>query len=125
MKHKTIILILSSIVLLCAFITTAAYLKRDGNIATISVDGEVIYKIPLNSVDTPYEIPIENNGNTNVVLVERVRISMKSASCPDGLCVKQGSISSTSYPIVCLPNKVIIKIEGDISADEAPDAISR
>ena len=125
MKHKTIILILSSIVLLCTFITTAAYLKCDGNTATISVNGEVIYKIPINSIGAPYEIPIENGGHTNVVLVEDGRISMKSADCPDKLCVRQGSISSTSYPIVCLPNKVIIKIEGDVPADEAPDAISR
>ncbi|MBQ3573456.1 MAG: NusG domain II-containing protein [Clostridia bacterium] len=125
MKHKTIILILSSIVLICALITTAAYLKNDGNIATISVDGEVIYKIPINSVSTPYEIPIENGGHSNVVLVENGKISMKSADCPDGLCVKQGSISITAYPIVCLPNKVIIKIEGDIPVNEEPDAISR
>lgn len=125
MKHKTIILILSSIVLLCALITIAAYHRKGGNIATISVDGKIIYEIPLNSVKTSYEIPIENDGHTNVVLVENGRISMKSASCPDKLCVEQGSISSASYPIVCLPNKVIIKIEGDISADEAPDAISR
>lgn len=125
MRHKTIILILLSIVLLCAFITTAAYLKKDGNIATISVDGKVVYEIPLNSVSAPYEIPIIQNGHSNVVLVENGKISMKSADCPDGLCIRQGSISSTAYPIVCLPNKVIIKIEGDIPANEEPDAISR
>lgn len=125
MKHKTITFILLIIISVCLVITTAAYLKCDGNIATISVDGEVIYEIPINSVSTSYEIPIVQNGHSNVVLVENGKISMKSANCPDGLCVRQGSISSTAYPIVCLPNKVIIKIEGDISANEEPDAISR
>ena len=125
MKHKTLAFILLTIILICTIITAISYLKKDGSIATISVDGEIVYEISINSVNTPYEIPVEKDGKHNVILVENGKISMKSANCPDKLCVRQGSISSTAYPIVCLPNKVIIKIEGDVPLDEVPDAISR
>ena len=37
---------------------------------------------------------------------------MIDADCPDQLCVKQKKISLKNETIVCLPNKVVIEIEG-------------
>ncbi len=111
MKHKTFIIIFSVIFLICISATVFILNNDSGSIAKISVDGEAIYQIDLSKVDNSYEIPIENNGNRNVVLVENGSISITEASCPDKLCVKQGSISHSGYPIVCLPNKVIIEVE--------------
>ena len=53
----------------------------------------------------------------NTVLVKKGEICMADADCPDKICISQGGISDASYPIVCLPNKVIIKIEGDFEYD--------
>ena len=55
----------------------------------------------------------------NTVQAERGRIRMLSADCPDGLCVGMGWSSSPAKPIVCLPNRVTIIIEG---GDAGPDA---
>ncbi len=38
---------------------------------------------------------------------------MKSAECPDKICVKHGELKSLNNPIVCLPNKIVIKFEGE------------
>ncbi len=83
-------------------------------IAEIYSDRQLIRTIDLNKVTDSYTIELPHN----TVLVEHGQISMKSADCPDQVCVKQGKIKNGTYPIVCLPNKVEIKItsKSDIDA---------
>ncbi len=124
MKHKTFFIILIIILLICALLTVFAYLRNGGTVAEISLDGNVLYEIPLTGADEGYEIPIEQDGRQNIILIENGKVSMKYANCPDGLCIKQGKITNSSYPIVCLPNRVVVKIKGDAEI-ETPDAISQ
>lgn len=44
--------------------------------------------------------------------VEPGRIRIVSATCPDQVCVRQGWISDSTVPVVCLPNQVIVEIVG-------------
>ena len=39
-------------------------------------------------------------------------------------CVRQGFISRSGQMIVCLPNRIVIKIESDKSAKDDVDAVS-
>lgn len=48
----------------------------------------------------------------NVILVEKGRIRFEESDCPDRLCVKTGWIERVGDAAVCLPNRVMIKIEG-------------
>ena len=59
------------------------------------------------------------DGLTNTVLVEPGRIRVERADCPDQICVHQGDISDGSQPIVCLPNRLIIQIQGGGDALDA------
>ena len=122
MNHKILIAIISLIICVSAAATYIAYRYSGGKTAEVYSAGEKIAEISLRNIDSPYEYPIEKDGHTNILLVEEGRISMKSADCPDKLCVKQGEISSGAYPIVCLPNKIVIRINSDNSA---ADAVSR
>lgn len=49
------------------------------------------------------------NG-TNTIVIKNGAVRMENADCPDKLCVKQGNIYDSSKDIVCLPNKVVIKV---------------
>ena len=60
-----------------------------------------------------------SDGLTNMVLVEPGRIRVERADCPDQICVHQGYISDGSQPIVCLPNRLIIQIQGGGDALDA------
>lgn len=81
----------------------------ESKFACIYENGELVHKINLSNVSKPYSITIGGN----VVLVEKGQISMMEADCPDGLCIKQGAISGSARPIVCLPNNIVIKLTDD------------
>ena len=49
----------------------------------------------------------------NIVEIDRDKVKMYYADCPDLDCVRQGWISRPGQMIVCLPNRIVIKIESD------------
>ena len=82
-------------------------------------DGSLVEKIDLNSVTGEREITLSGEYGENIILVSNGRIEMKSADCPDKICVNHGELKSSSSPIVCLPNKVVIKFEGSTDGANA------
>ena len=84
----------------------------------IEVDGEVYASYDMD--EGKGIIPVSSpNGGENRVWVQEDLVFMDSANCPDQTCVKQGVIRDGSVPIVCLPNKVIVRIEGGDSGFDA------
>ena len=88
--------------------------KQPEKIAQIYQNDKLLYEIDLTKVKELYTITIDgDNGAENQVLVENGQISMQSASCPDHLCVKQGTISDGILPIICLPNHIRISVASE------------
>ena len=88
-------------------------IKGSENIAVIKSDGKVFKTIDLNKVVEEQEFTIKTgNGHFNTILVKHNSISVKDANCLHKECVKSGTISQPGGIIVCLPNKLIISIEG-------------
>lgn len=114
---KTLILICITVLLLGGGIFGSWYVlshKQPEKIAHIYQQDKMLYEIDLSKVEKAYTITIDgDNDAENVILVEPGQISMQSASCPDHLCVKQGTISDGILPIVCLPNHIRISIAAD------------
>lgn len=76
----------------------------------ISVDGSVIQTLPL-SEDT--ELTVEGwNGGTNHIVIRDGKVRVTEASCPDKVCVNQGTIERTGEAVICLPNRLIARIKG-------------
>ena len=123
MKHMTFISILLLIIIISALPIILNINNTNIKTAEIYRENDLLYSIDLSAVTQPYAITIENGKHSNVIWVEKDKISMKSSNCPDKLCVKQGKISNSLMPIVCLPNNITIKIED--SDKHKVDAISR
>lgn len=88
-------------------------LKTSNTIAKVYQDSSEIYSVDLSKVTEPYTYEVlGTHGERNLILIEPGRISVKEASCPDQVCVHTGTIDSGLLPITCLPNKVLIRIEG-------------
>ncbi|WP_058486812.1 NusG domain II-containing protein [Defluviitalea phaphyphila] len=96
--------------------------KGDKLIAKIIQDQEVIKVIDLDKVEEPKEWTIENEeGHHNTIRVEKGRIRFIEADCPDLVCVNSGWLSKPGDIAVCIPNKILIRIEGK---DDEVDQIS-
>ena len=124
MTHKKFTLILAATLAAAA---AAAYLvpqSKGGNIAEVYSNGSLVRRIDLDKLTEPLTFDVEYDGGHNTILAENGEICVKSADCPDKLCVKQGKISDGSAPIVCLPNRLVIKITDSTDKDK-PDSISR
>ena len=52
-------------------------------------------------------------------------VEIIEASCPDKVCIHQGFITKASESIVCLPNKVHIKITTEDNHESEEDVISK
>ncbi|MCI8303504.1 MAG: NusG domain II-containing protein [Lawsonibacter sp.] len=88
-------------------------------VARITRDGAVVEEIPLDQVAAPYTITLEDSLGTNLVQVERGRIRIAEADCPDQVCVNQGWISDGTVPVICLPHRLVIEIRGGGELDGA------
>ena len=120
MKNRVWIIIFSAVLLVCLgawiFITN---LNFSTNIVGIYQDNKLIKTIDLNSVTEETEIHLNSEKGENTILVSNGHIRMKSADCPDKICVKHGDLTESGTPIICLPHKVIIQFENPNSDVDA------
>lgn len=78
--------------------------------AEITVDGELVKILDL-SEDQKVTI-YGAGGGENHLAVENGVIWCEEASCPDKVCVRQGKQSRDGEQIVCLPNRMFVKVTG-------------
>lgn len=110
MKTRVILFLL-----LAAVAVSAAFLlfqgpKARAPVARITRDGVLLEEIDLDRVAEPRSFTLEDGSGANTVQVERGRIRVSAADCPDQVCVKQGWISGGAVPIICLPHRLTIEI---------------
>lgn len=119
-KNRIWIIVFSVAALICfgvwLFISNVS---SPTSVVGIYTDGSLVEKIDLNSVTNEYEITLSGKYGDNIILVSNGHIKMKSADCPDKLCVEHGELKNSSSPIVCLPNKVVIKFENSTGGADA------
>lgn len=115
-KGDKIVAIVLLIVVMVSFIALGIYRqvsKGSENIAVIKQDGKIIKTIDLNKIVETQEFKIKTEkGDYNTVLVKHNSICIKDSDCPHKECIKSGWISQPGEMIVCLPNKLIIDIQG-------------
>jgi Uncharacterized protein conserved in bacteria len=78
--------------------------------AIVKKDDVVVRRINLSSLKKREVIKISGLYQATIV-AEKNRIRFLQSSCPDKVCVKTGWLSHPGEIAVCLPNKVIIKLE--------------
>ena len=75
--------------------------------AVVTVDGQEIGRYPLKKNGT---FPL--NGGSNILVVENGEAWVSEADCPDKVCMGMGKISRNGEFIACLPNRLIVVVEG-------------
>ena len=104
MKKKDFLFVFAVLMLsAAAFLITKPHFNNADTVR-ITIDGKLFCEKPL-SVDCEIDI----NG-TNTAVIKNGSVYMKSADCPDKLCIHQGKVHDSSKKIICLPNRVIIEV---------------
>lgn len=106
--------ILAAVIVLAAGLILLFQLLRNSGGAkevTVSVGGEVFGTYSLEEDQT---IDI---GGTNRLVIEDSTARMEWADCPDQVCVNHRAVSRDGESIICLPNEVVISVEGGEEAE--------
>ncbi|MEE0686607.1 MAG: NusG domain II-containing protein [Lachnospiraceae bacterium] len=108
-KYIADIILVISLVILTLVTSIFIYKKQTSNkiYVEVSINGEITNKY---SVDENIEIMLKTG---NVLVIKDGNVCISNADCPDGLCVKQGTISKANESIICLPNKLVVRIVED------------
>ena len=114
MKKNDVILI--ALLLVVALLTAGGMRIRQMNNTkdtanvVVTIDGEVYGTYPLSEDRTErIELP---DGSYNILIISGGYADVSEASCPDQICVKHNHIRYSKESIVCLPNKVVVTVEG-------------
>lgn len=88
--------------------------KSEGGYVEVVVNKETK---EIFSFDENKEYTISDDNHINKIKIADGKVWITEADCPDKLCIKQGQIDKDGQSIICLPNKVVIKIVSDKNND--------
>lgn len=83
--------------------------SSSGDLVVVKVNGEIYGKYSLTKDRT---ITVNRDGHMNKITIKGGKVQVSKSNCKNQVCVKQDSISTTHQNIVCIPNRVVVSIEG-------------
>lgn len=113
-------------ILLIIFLLAAGFLsmftvstlnkENVSSVAVVSIDSREAYRIPLDGSQIEERVKIKFKNHTGYIDIKNGSVRMEemdSAICPEKICSETGWIEKSYQTIVCLPNKIVVRIEND------------
>ena len=120
-KNDMILIVIILIIALIIFIVPKINSNQGNKIANVYYENKLIKTIDLSS-NLKQEYNIKGYNGDIVIETKDNMIRVKTENSPLHLCSKQGWVENSHEVIVCLPNRIIIKIEDN---EEMYDAVVR
>ena len=132
--------VIMTVTLLILILVSAAWIlyteKNKGETVTIVSDGitvwtgnlsssseELILTVTCDPSDDKNPCVIEGysprGSHYNVVRITREGVSIIDSDCATHLCIHEGITNSPAKPIVCLPNRLLITVTGEVQDTDA------
>jgi len=110
-KMRNDLLLAASLLLIALILAGILYLmRRNGAQVIVTVDGAEVFRGSLAAEQT---VRIDGvGGGYNLITIRDGAAFVEEASCPDKLCVHRGRLRYAGETAVCLPNRVVVRIEG-------------
>lgn len=86
---------------------------EEGSVLMVYQNGQLIEEL---SLDADAELVVEG-AYTNKIVVKDGKASIEESDCPGNDCMHSGAIHEAGRSIVCLPNRVELRIEGASEVD--------
>lgn len=114
-KTADLILVGGLLVVAAVLFFTLSRWSVDGGAVEVQVDGVTVAILPLDA-DTTYMIDGADGGHNTLVIADG-KATVTEATCPDGVCVRHRAIDRAGQSIICLPNKVVVRVVGEPTVD--------
>ena len=105
------------LLLICALSAVAVRsLQAEGGDVIVEVNGDLVYQ---GSLSDDRHLEVEGPIGTTKIEIDGRRVWVSASDCPQKICVATGMIFRAGEIIVCIPNKVVVKVlkRGSISYD--------
>ena len=113
MNKSDLKLVIVIVVIIIIFILiTKVFESKDNKKALVYYENKLVQTIDL-SLPEINEYQVDGYNGKVVIETKKDSIRVKEEISPLHICSRQGWISSPYQVIVCLPNKIVIKIESN------------
>lgn len=112
-------LLVAILVAAAAVALLLALRQESGNFltATVVLDGETIAQYDLTTLTEPVTLEVDGASYPLTIQAEPGRIRILESSCPGQDCVHTGWADQAGQQIICLPNRLVISLEGSTTED--------
>ena len=88
---------------------TLNHFRQPGETVTIEVNGQALYHLDLN---TSQQVTVTGSIGETTIKIDHGAARVIHSDCPEKICIKTGKIQRAGQVIVCVPNRVVVTIEG-------------
>ncbi|SHJ51712.1 hypothetical protein SAMN02745165_02566 [Malonomonas rubra DSM 5091] len=114
---------LTAILAICVFISFLLPLRQGiGARVLVERDGKVIYTADL---DHDQQVELQGPLGVTVLQIEDHAARVISSPCPQKICIGLGKAKHSGDLLACVPNRLVIRIEGDEEKERGYDLLSR
>jgi hypothetical protein len=107
-----LVVLIAALAAVSLVMVTRADAKVRGSVAVVEVNGKVVRRITLGEGQATRRFTVEGLQGPSTFEVDDGRVRMVSSDCRDKVCIGMGWTETSGRSIVCLPNRVIIRITG-------------
>lgn len=110
-------LLVAAVIILAALVLAVGLFphREQGLSVRVVMDGQVLLQQDLSKLDTPVLFQVEGEYPLTLELTS-TGVRVIETSCPGEDCMHMGTVSDAGRQIICLPNHLIVTLQGD-----APD----
>lgn len=108
MKKRNDLLLIGALLLTAALLWVLVRPSGTGGWAVVMQNGTELARYPL---DTDRTVTL-GEGAYNIFQIAGGKAAVIDANCGDHTCVRTGAVSREGESIICLPHRLVIRIEG-------------
>lgn len=116
-------LLLAGLLLLAFGLLLAVAWLPGGSRVLVERDGRTIYQAPLGEAR---QVQLEGPLGMTTLVLDQAGAKIVASPCLNKVCIGMGRVGRTGEWLACLPNHLLVRIEGGTSSgDQDYDLISR
>jgi len=84
--------------------------RLPGEMCSVEVSGKMIHHLKLSKNQN---LSVVGPRGKTLIQIKDNKVRVTHSACPEKICARTGWINKTNQIIVCVPNKVVIQIDGE------------